>query len=453
MADRRRFDDAVVIENAARIEGLLRARLGEVSRSIQQTLAAEISELRGNSQLIELLGASVEGNIDAVFHALHYDIPIERVEPPTAALEYARRLAQHDVSSNALVRAYRLGQQALLDVILDEIRVADLDPTLSLDVYERMTTVSFRYIDWISQQVVGVYDVERDRWSEHRNSVRAVRVRELLEDGEVDLDAVTAAIRYPLRRIHLALILWYSDDVKGNELVRLERFLRELTESLPTQGSALFVAADRVSGWGWIPLSAEPAPTVVGLVRRFIAGRHDAPCIALGMPLPGVEGFRRSHRQAESVRNVAIAAGPRSEGVTASGDPGLAAAALLSGDLPEARDWVRDVLGPLATNSDNDARLRDTLRVFLHHGASYKAAADELNLHFNSVKYRVQRAVDRRGRPIGEDRLDVELALLLCHWFGPAVLGPVDEGLVTTDRIRRANRSAVGPERGPSSAM
>ena len=98
---------------------------------------------------------------------------------------------------------------------------------------------------------------------------------------------------------------------------------------------------------------------------------------------------------------------------------------------------MRDILGQLATDSDNDARSRETLRVFLHHGASYKAAADELNLHFNSVKYRVQRAIDRRGRPISEDCLDIELALLLCHWFGSAVLWSVDDGHVTADGARR----------------
>jgi DNA-binding PucR family transcriptional regulator len=38
------------------------------------------------------------------------------------------------------------------------------------------------------------------------------------------------------------------------------------------------------------------------------------------------------------------------------------------------------------------------------------------------VKYRVARAVERRGRPISDDRLDVEVALLLCHWYGAAVL-------------------------------
>ena len=53
--------------------------------------------------------------------------------------------------------------------------------------------------------------------------------------------------------------------------------------------------------------------------------------------------------------------------------------------------------------------------------------ADQLHLHVNSVKYRVQRALERRGRVIGDDRLDVEVALLLCHWFDTAVL---NQGIV-----------------------
>src|SRR6516165_7753805 len=64
----------------------------------------------------------------------------------------------------------------------------------------------------------------------------------------------------------------------------------------------------------------------------------------------------------------------------------------------------------------------DCLRVFLGAGSSFKAAAEELHLHVNSVKYRIARATERRGRPIADDRLDVEVALLLCHWFGTAIL-------------------------------
>jgi DNA-binding PucR family transcriptional regulator len=73
-------------------------------------------------------------------------------------------------------------------------------------------------------------------------------------------------------------------------------------------------------------------------------------------------------------------------------------------------------LGDSALSLLRWTRIRETLGVFLRTGGSFKAAAS------NSVKYRVQRAIDRRGRPISDGRLDIELALLLCHWYGSAVL-------------------------------
>lgn len=92
------------------------------------------------------------------------------------------------------------------------------------------------------------------------------------------------------------------------------------------------------------------------------------------------------------------------------------------------RTWSRPavgyirVLGPLAADTEQDARLRDTLRLFLAAGSSFKGASDLMNLHANSVKYRVQRAIERRGEPIDDDRLDVEIALLMCQWYGSTML-------------------------------
>ncbi|NEW52469.1 PucR family transcriptional regulator [Nocardia cyriacigeorgica] len=415
-------DESTVGVNAALAVERLADRIAEVSRTIQLHLLAEIEDLQGDQQLRELLRDSVEGNVDTIFSAIQHAIPIENVEPPTAALEYARRLAQHAVAPNALVRAYRLGQQKLLSIVFEEVRTLELDPQLQLDVFEQITTITFGYIDWISQQVVATYQTERDHWLENRNSTRAVRVREVLDGGAVDVDAVTDAIRYPLRRTHLALVLWLPAG--GDELSRLERFVRELAESLDALGAGLFVAADRLTGWGWIPLPSATAHDSAEQVRRFAAERAEAPWIALGTPQPGIDGFRDSHRQALQARTVALAAGPAAARVTAAGDPGLTAAALLGRDLAQARSWVHTVLGPLAVDSDNDARLRETLRVFLQTGSSHKAAAEALNLHANSVKYRVDRAIERRGEPIAGDRLDVEMALLLCHWFGASVLRP-----------------------------
>jgi hypothetical protein len=140
----------------AHIAARMTERLPELVLIIQHALKEDIPELRGDALTIELLGASVEGNINTLLRALRYHIAVERVEPPTAAPECARRLAQHGVPVNALVRAYRLGQRRLNDLVFAEVRSTDIEPLARVAVVEAMTATFFEYIDWISQQVVAV---------------------------------------------------------------------------------------------------------------------------------------------------------------------------------------------------------------------------------------------------------------------------------------------------------
>jgi PucR C-terminal helix-turn-helix domain len=70
-------------------------------------------------------------------------------------------------------------------------------------------------------------------------------------------------------------------------------------------------------------------------------------------------------------------------------------------------------------------RLRDTLRVFLQENGSYKSTAERLVLHKNTVQYRVRKAEESMRRPVVQDRLRIELALLAAQWLGTAVLRSV----------------------------
>src|SRR6185437_11864256 len=154
------------------------------------------------------------------------------------------------------------------------------------------------YIDWMSQQVVVVYEDERERWLENQNVLRGVRVREILAAGKIiDVDAASTAIRYPLRWHHVGLVMWFPDS-DGDELPRLQQFLRELGEAAGVDASPLFVAADRSSGWGWLPYRAA-TDDAVEAVRRFAQGQPRSPSVTIGTPADGVDGFRRSHREAE----------------------------------------------------------------------------------------------------------------------------------------------------------
>ena len=422
MAARSHEEEALVAKTAALIIGRLDDKLVEITRALQELLVSELSEIGGDGELLALVHDSVQGNLDTFIPAIRHGIPIDQVEPPTAALEHARRLAQRGVDADSLIRTYRLGHQAVLRIVLDEIRVAHLDIQLALDVFEQITSMSFGYVDRISRLVLTTYQTERDRWLANQNRMRVLRVREVLQAGEVDIDEVANAIRYPLRRVHLSLIAWCGESEDEDELAPMERCITELSKSVGAQERPLFIAADRVTGWAWIPLPEDAAPHAVSRLSEFVKARPDAPLIAAGEPLPGVDGFRRSHQQALATRAVVLASESHTPAVTVYSDPGLVLAAQFCADLVQTRTWVGDVLGPLASATDSDERMRETLREFLHSGSSFKATADELHLHVNSVKYRIQRALERRGEPIADNRLDVEVALLLCHWFGTAVL-------------------------------
>ena len=103
----------------------------------------------------------------------------------------------------------------------------------------------------------------------------------------------------------------------------------------------------------------------------------------------------------------------------------IAPIAALCTDLDFARIWVRTTLGELATADSAHERLRETALEFLANGASFTAAAEALQVHKNTVHYRIQQAEDMLGRPLRDSRIELELALLACKWMRGAVLSSV----------------------------
>ena len=105
----------------------------------------------------------------------------------------------------------------------------------------------------------------------------------------------------------------------------------------------------------------------------------------------------------------------------------VAPVAMMLGSADLLRGWVRGTLAGLATDDEQHTRLRETLLVFLQTGGSYKATAERLVLHKNTVQYRVRKAEESLGRAVAENRHNIELALQVSHWLGPAVLRPGTE--------------------------
>jgi DNA-binding PucR family transcriptional regulator len=369
-----------------------------------------------------MLEASVVENITTIVHALRHAIDVSVIDAPTSALEYARRLAQRDVDAAALVRAYRIGQARFIRLFMEELRDqtggTEIDGPTAMRAVEQVS----EYIDQIVGQLLPVYELERTGWLQNRSAVLAGRVRMLLDGERVDVERLQAAIGYPIRRNHLGLVLWLDADHGETDGLRV---MGEVVDaSARAAGSTerpLFVPCDETTAWAWLPLERGRSSRAAELAA-VVAKAPEPVSMAVGEAGAGLDGFRRTHRQALSAQTVAVAAGEGGARLTPFAD--VAPIALMCADLDSLRAWVGETLGPLAIVSDRSDGLRETARVFLKSGGSYTATADQLFLHRNTVQYRIRQAEELRGRPFSDDRLAVELALLAWHWLGATVLRP-----------------------------
>lgn len=421
-------NDALAERQVEVVATALNHRIGGITRSMSVNLARVIIEL-GDVRLLEILGAAVEGNVETILHILQHGISPEHVNPPSAAFEHARRLAQNGVPLHALVRAYRLGQEFLLREAFEELERSIEVPHVVFDATRKIVSMTFSYIDWISQQVIAVYEeeqAEQAQWLGGRDSNRSRKVRDLLSGKESDANVLREVSGYILDQHHIAVIAWTSTSLSPKGVPGLlDGAVKDLERRLNCPGKALVVPCDMRTIWAWLPLGRnEPTSKAKLLAAELGSISEDSEVsVALGGLGSGLLGFRDSHWQAVEAQRLASVAAHRPPFVLYS-DPEVRAAATLCSNLGQTKELVRAVLGPLATDDVPRAQLRESLLTFLSTSCNYTATAELLSLHKNSVRYRVSKAQQERGAAVDDTRLDLELALVACRWFGSAVLLP-----------------------------
>jgi PucR C-terminal helix-turn-helix domain/GGDEF-like domain len=414
-----------VAEYAADVSGALAPRSAEVSADIYQLIVRDIPQLRTDRRVLGLLEASVAENVASMLHILQHGIDLDRVRAPAAAEEYARRLAQRGIPMAALLRAYRIGSTRFQHWCLEELARHTDDAAVVSYTGLRIAETTAAYIDQVSEELVAAYEAEKENWLRNLSATRAARVRVLLQAERVDVDASEAILGYRLRQHHVGLVCWLRDpEPGGRALARLERATMELASQMQCQGRPIFLPQDESSAWAWLPLGARDsfaAPTGRG------ARSEPGISFAFGAPGAGIVGFRRTHRQALGAHALALAAGPSGPRMTSFAE--VAPLALMASSTELLRSWVIETLGSLAADDGHNATLRDTLRVFLEENGSYKATAERLILHKNSVQYRIRKAEEALGHPLDGHRLHVELALLASQWLGATVLRQPEDSI------------------------
>jgi DNA-binding PucR family transcriptional regulator len=381
------------------------ARLPELVPRLIRLFVEVIPEFRHDEAVQRLMVASTASNLGAVFDMLSLAISPDDVAIPPAAAQYARRFAQHDLSLEALLRAYRLGEHEALQWTIQELTDLELSSAEALAVVSRIAAIINSYIDQVIEGLIDIYATERRHWEQRSDATAAAQVRAILATGELTRSSAEQMLGQSLRGWHIAAVAWTRHDGAGTQLLEVGRLLAEVSGRRP-----ITVQADAETVWAWLSFPGKPDLDLGRLTDKM--ARYPQLRIALGEPETGLTGFRTSHQEALRTREVAETSAHHDQQLHRHGP--LALAGLLVDRRDDVRRWAHRILGELAYDDEAMARLRRTLQIFFESGGSYNDAAARMHVHKNTVLYRVRKAEELLGRPITDDRLSIEMALLAC---------------------------------------
>jgi hypothetical protein len=378
-------------------------RTEELTGLVTGAIAAAEPQLGADEAIASDLRRSVQANVELGLLLLaRPEVPIEQTSAPPEAIELATSMLRRGVEPGALIQAYRVGQNAFWRWWMDDVADHVDDPRVLIAALDHSSARLFGYLDSVISRLLRHYQEERERWLGGALARRAEVLHAILA-GDDDTAAASRALGFELERPLLALALWRTDDPPPAEhpLDGLERLAQAIAAALGA-GRALTLPAGSTTLWAWIgsgalDRAAEAAETA----------RGPAEAVALGGPAAGAAGLRDAHRDAREARRVARLAG---DAAVVRHDE-VEIAALVSADPDGLRRFVARTLGPLAEDAPGPARLRDSLGAWFAAGGNARVAAEALGTHKNTVLYRVRRAEDLLGRPLGTGALDVQVAL------------------------------------------
>jgi len=399
-ADEPPASEVLALISAAATE--IRAQLDAGAEVITQAIHDAFPDVPANLYSETL--ASTRANVDA-FSALIPDrAAIAQAQPPSQAIDYARAFARGGLGMELLTRIYSHGEHAYRRLWTRQLRSLTTDPELLAEAVIQVEELLFSYIAAVTRSLASAHAEELARRSSSVLTLRINEVRNILSGAPIDQLASSQRLRYRLDGSHVGFVLWRDGAVQETDesLDELARLAVATGEALGATNT-LAVPIDEVyAGWANV---ATPNQIGSELLPR---GVH----LALGLPQRGTDGFCRTHQEALRARRI-VDLGHGRQG--AVGFDSLALDALLTADLDEAIRFVDRELGNLIDGSEARRRIVVTLDTFLSESSNLARTSRLLGVHENTVAYRLHRAEELLGRPLGDRPLELQSALRLAR--------------------------------------
>lgn len=388
-----------------RVAAVLVPRAHAIGGEIARHIGARMPEIAAFGAGDTVL-ATCRANTSGIFDYLSRGVPLETFIPTDEVIALTRDLVKQGLTGNFVFRAYPIGIQYLNEVWADAVRDHGPEGPVAVDVVKIGTSYMMAWLDLITARLSEEHRRELERLARERSLSLVEAVRRVIEDPAVDVEAASHRLGYPLKGRHLAITLRELPRGAG-PLSSIEALVQDWGEALRAEHS-LVVRVDARTSWCWLSLRPGAPSNWRPRQSRILAG--------IGRPAAGVAGFASSHRDAEDALRVAERIQPPGDAVVSFDMASMAA--LCAADPARLDAFIGDELGPLAAMGVAARRNRDTLAAFYAANCNFRSAAAALGLHHNTIRYRLEQIEATLGHPVGERRLQIELALHLFNLFG-----------------------------------
>ncbi|MFJ9745495.1 phosphatase [Streptomyces sp. WAC 01325] len=151
---------AGLISRAAHELGL---RTDELTAEVEQRLRHELPALWEDPDVARTVAENVVEHVVAALAGLEHAVEPDLIELPSADVERARVLARHGTPLSAMLRAFRLAEEIVLDRLFAELPRLSQDAEQVSAAARQLNVVSTKYVDRVSEQGVRAFQTERDR--------------------------------------------------------------------------------------------------------------------------------------------------------------------------------------------------------------------------------------------------------------------------------------------------
>lgn len=229
-------------------------------------------------------------------------------------------------------------------------------------------------------------------------------VGKIISGEERDLIRASGILNYSFKHTHHSAIIW-SEEI-DTEISTLEN-VATVFQKACNQNHSLRVIASPSVIWVWASAEFSVNEKILETVLRKSSGIR----ISFGSGGHGIDGFRRSHLDAQAAQRVL---GRLESNIQLVSYERVRLMAFLSKDAKSIQHYSEHVLGELA---QAPATVRQSLHAFLECGCNATEAAKKLHTHRNTLLRRLTKAEEMLPRPLAENRIQVAVALEALYWI------------------------------------